>query len=60
MPLVNDIAALNPAYNKWYMDNGGISGDGGIIGDVELLKKVLGASPISGSRAGLASQSLQM
>jgi len=34
MPLVNDIAALGPAYNKWYMD------DGGIIGDVELLKKV--------------------
>ncbi len=32
--LVNEIAALNPVYNKWYMD------DGGIIGDVELLKKV--------------------
>jgi hypothetical protein len=34
MPLVNDIQALNPVYNKWYMD------DGGIIGDVDLLKKV--------------------
>ena len=34
MPLVNDIKALNPVYNKWYMD------DGGIIGDVELLQKV--------------------
>ncbi len=32
--LVNEIAALNPVYNKWYMD------DGGIVGDVELLKKV--------------------
>jgi hypothetical protein len=34
MALVNDIQALNPEYNKWYMD------DGGIIGNVELLKKV--------------------
>jgi hypothetical protein len=33
-PLVNDIQALDPTYNKWYMD------DGGIIGDVEFLKKV--------------------
>src|SRR5205814_2188048 len=32
--MVNDIQATNPVYNKWYMD------DGGIIGDVELLKKV--------------------
>ena len=32
--LVNEILALNPVYNKWYMD------DGGIIGDVELLRKV--------------------
>ena len=31
-PLVNEIMALCPLYNKWYMD--------GIIGDVELLKKV--------------------
>ena len=28
------VLALNPVYNKWYMD------DGGIIGDVELLQKV--------------------
>ena len=34
MALVNEIQALNPVYNKWYMD------DGGIIGDVELLTKV--------------------
>ena len=34
MPLVNDIKALDPVYNKWYMD------DGGIIGDVGLLQKV--------------------
>ncbi len=34
MAMVNDIQAMNPVYNKWYMD------DGGIIGDVELLKKV--------------------
>ena len=33
-PLVNEIQALDPTYNKWYMD------DGGIIGDVEFLKKV--------------------
>ena len=31
MPLVNDFQALN---HKWYMD------DGGIIGDVGLLRKV--------------------
>ena len=30
MAMVNDIQAMNPVYNKWYMD------DGGIIGDVEL------------------------
>ena len=34
MCLVNEINALNPVYNKWYMD------DGGIVGDVELLTKV--------------------
>jgi hypothetical protein len=33
-PLVNEIKALSPMYNKWYMD------DGGIIVDVDLLKKV--------------------
>ena len=31
---MNEIKALCPVYNKWYMD------DGGIIGDVELLRKV--------------------
>jgi len=34
MAMVNDIQAMKPVYKKWYMD------DGGIIGDVELLKKV--------------------
>ena len=34
MAMVNDIQAMNPVYNKWYMD------DGGIIGDVELLTEV--------------------
>jgi hypothetical protein len=46
-PLVNDIAALNPAYNKWYMD------DGGIIGDVELLKKVWELLQSRGPELGL-------
>jgi hypothetical protein len=31
--LVNEIAALNPVYNKWYMD------DGGIIGDVACWRR---------------------
>ena len=31
--LVNEIQKLNPVYNKWYMD------DGGIIGDVETLQQ---------------------
>ena len=34
MGLVNEIQALGPVYNKWYMD------DGGIVGSVELLTKV--------------------
>ena len=34
MAMVNDIQAMNPVYNKWYMD------DGGIIGDVELQESV--------------------
>src|SRR3954462_6707757 len=34
MAMVNDIQAMNPIYNKWYMD------DEGIVGDVELLKQV--------------------
>jgi len=28
MAMVNDIQAMNPVYNKWYMDDGGIVGDG--------------------------------
>ena len=47
MALVNDIQALNPIYNKWYMD------DGGIIGDVELLKKVWDLLPTRGPELGL-------
>jgi hypothetical protein len=31
--LVNEIAALNPVYNKWYMD------DGGIVGDVSCSRR---------------------
>ena len=33
-PLVEEIASLNPLYNKWYMD------DGGIIAPVPVLLKV--------------------
>ena len=47
MALVNDIQALNPIYNKWYMD------DGGIIGDVELLKKVWDLLQTRGPELGL-------
>ena len=47
MPLVNEIQALNPSYNKWYMD------DGGIIGDVELLKKVWHLLQTRGPALGL-------
>src|SRR4051812_40461695 len=43
--LVNEIA--NPVYNKWYMD------DGGIIGDVELLKKVWEILKARGPALGL-------
>ena len=39
--------ALNPIYNKWYMD------DGGIIGDVELLKKVWELLQTRGPELGL-------
>ena len=45
--LVNEIAALNPAYNKWYMD------DGGIIGDVGLLKQVWEILKTRGPALGL-------
>ena len=47
MALVNDIEALNPIYNKWYMD------DGGIIGDVSLLKKVWELLKSRGPELGL-------
>ena len=47
MPLVNDIQALDPVYNKWYMD------DGGIIGDVDLLKKVWDLLQSRGPELGL-------
>jgi hypothetical protein len=32
--IIDRIAALNPTYQKWYMD------DGGIVGSTELLLKV--------------------
>ena len=47
MALVNEIAALKPVYNKWYMD------DGGIVGDVELLKKVWEVLKSRGPELGL-------
>ncbi len=47
MAMVNDIQAMNPVYNKWYMD------DGGIIGDVELLKKVWALLQTRGPELGL-------
>ena len=47
MAMVNDIQAMNPVYNKWYMD------DGGIIGDVELLKKVWDLLQTRGPELGL-------
>jgi len=47
MAMVNDIQAMNPVYNKWYMD------DGGIIGDVDLLKKVWDLLQTRGPALGL-------
>ena len=47
MAMVNDIQAMNPVYNKWYMD------DGGIVGDVELLKKVWELLQSRGPELGL-------
>ena len=38
---------MNPVYNKWYMD------DGGIIGDVELLAKVWDLIKSRGPELGL-------
>jgi hypothetical protein len=45
--LVNDIQALNPVYNKWYMD------DGGIVGDAALLLKVWELIKLRGPALGL-------
>ena len=47
MSMVNEIQALNPIYNKWYMD------DGGIIGDVDLLLKVWELLKTRGPQLGL-------
>jgi hypothetical protein len=47
MAMVNDIQAMNPVYNKWYMD------DGGIIGDVQLLTKVWDLIKSRGPELGL-------
>ena len=47
MCLVNEINDLNPVYNKWYMD------DGGIVGDVELLTKVWDLLKSKGPALGL-------
>ena len=47
MAMVNDIQAMNPVYNKWCMD------DGGIIGDVELLTKVWDLIKSRGPELGL-------
>jgi len=46
MGLVNDINALNPTYNKWYMDDG-------IVGDVELLKNAWEIIKTRGAALGL-------
>ena len=45
--IVDRIAALNPIYNKWYMD------DGGIIGSPELLLKVWDILKTEGPPLGL-------
>ena len=45
--LVNEIQALNPMYNKWYMD------DGGIVGSVHLLKQVWHILQTHGPALGL-------
>jgi len=44
---VDSIAKLGPAYQKWYMD------DGGIIGDTELLRKVWGILKSEGPDLGM-------
>ena len=45
--LVNEISKLGPVYNKWYMD------DGGMIGDVELLRKAWELIKVRGPEMGL-------
>ena len=44
---MNEIQALGPVYNKWYMD------DGGIVGSVELLKQVWSILQTHGPALGL-------
>ena len=48
--LIDEIAALHPVYQKWYMD------DGGIVGSVELLKKVWEILKVGGAPLGLNPQ----
>jgi len=47
MMLVNEIDDLNPVYNKWYMD------DGGIVGPVDTLLKVWDLIKRRGPELGL-------
>ena len=47
MMLVNEIDDLNPVYNKWYMD------DGGIVGSVDTLLKVWDLIKRRGPEIGL-------
>ena len=47
--LVDQIAELNPVYQKWYMD------DGGIVGDPELLLKAWGILKERGKDTGTES-----
>jgi hypothetical protein len=47
MMLVNEIDDLNPIYNKWYMD------DGGIVGPVDTLLKVWDLIKRRGPEVGL-------
>ena len=46
-PLVEEITALNPLYNKWYMD------DGGIIAPVPVLLQVWEILKVKGPALGL-------
>ena len=47
MPLVEELQALDPEYNKWYMD------DGGIVAPVEVLSKVWEILRTKGPPVGL-------